>query len=72
MPIYHVPDNFSFEVDRLIEELRVYKVNKLHEIRLKNNHRFASIEDLKSLNEISASELNLIIRHVKKEMTTDE
>lgn len=69
MPIYHIPDNYVFEVDRLMEELRVYKVEKLRNIREINRGKFATIQDLSSVNTISANDLNKILKYVKHELS---
>lgn len=71
MPIYHIPDTFNFDVDRLIEELRIYKVNRLSEFKRLNHGKEIPIKQINNINDISSNDLNKILRFIKKEVETD-
>lgn len=66
-----ISDRYKFDIDLLVEELRIMKLDKRNSVREKHHTSLVSIDTLNDINYISPSELEKILQHIKELKTSE-
>lgn len=61
-----ISNRYEFDIDKLITELQVIKIDRLKTVRQKNKGKFSTIKDLKYMYYVEIDDINKILENIKE------